>query len=427
MFEAHSYNKGGLVLHMLRNLVGDEAFFASLNKYLQDHAFESVEVHDLRLAFEETTGLDLNWFFNQWYLSAGHPEIDFTYSWDEASSAAILNFEQIQANRKSFQIPTAIEVLYKNGQVERYDVQVEGRNQQLSFELSEEPLAIVLDPDRTTLAIINTEYDVTQYRGIYREDVALPLRTEALAKLAESTNKENKQVIIDALDDPFWAVRRAALGALDWSKNIETQDKLVALATNDTHSAVRADAIFTLATLEDPKYTSVFVQGINDYDAYPVVAASIVALNEQDPEMALAKLPLVEEESQSDIIAAISTIYGASKDTTKLEYFAKHLSTIEGLPSLDFYNSLEELLAETSAETKMVWMDKFETVAKMRGASPYTKIAATRSMVSLLKANERKNLLSSEQSDILKKKIQAVIALEDNPQIISIYQSFMGS
>ncbi|HQW25662.1 MAG TPA: M1 family metallopeptidase, partial [Saprospiraceae bacterium] len=73
MFDAHSYNKGGLVLHMLRDLVGDEAFFASLQAYLKEHAFKSAEVDDLRQSFEEITGRDLHWFFDQWYFSEGHP------------------------------------------------------------------------------------------------------------------------------------------------------------------------------------------------------------------------------------------------------------------------------------------------------------------------------------------------------------------
>ena len=68
MFDAHSYNKGGRILHMLRNFLGDDAFFASLNKYLEDNKFKTAEVHNLRLAFEEVTGYDLNWFFNQWFL-----------------------------------------------------------------------------------------------------------------------------------------------------------------------------------------------------------------------------------------------------------------------------------------------------------------------------------------------------------------------
>ena len=50
MFDTHSYDKGGLILHMLRNYVGDEAFFKALNVYLTDNEYQSVEIHDLRLA-----------------------------------------------------------------------------------------------------------------------------------------------------------------------------------------------------------------------------------------------------------------------------------------------------------------------------------------------------------------------------------------
>ena len=64
MFDNHSYNKGGRILHMLRAYVGDSAFFKSLNLYLTRNAFKATEFTHLRLAFEEVTGEDLNWFFN---------------------------------------------------------------------------------------------------------------------------------------------------------------------------------------------------------------------------------------------------------------------------------------------------------------------------------------------------------------------------
>jgi aminopeptidase N len=66
MFDAFSYNKGGQILHMLRKYVGDDAFFASLKIYLEKNKFKTAEAHELRLAFEEVTGEDLNWFFNEW-------------------------------------------------------------------------------------------------------------------------------------------------------------------------------------------------------------------------------------------------------------------------------------------------------------------------------------------------------------------------
>ena len=62
MFDRHSYDKGGRVLHMLRKYVGDDAFFAALNRYLTQNKLSAVEISKLRIAFEETTGEDLMWF-----------------------------------------------------------------------------------------------------------------------------------------------------------------------------------------------------------------------------------------------------------------------------------------------------------------------------------------------------------------------------
>ncbi len=69
MFDRHSYQKGGRVMHLLRNQIGDDAFFEAIRLYVKQNAFQSVEIHDLRMAFEEVTGEDLNWFFEQWFLN----------------------------------------------------------------------------------------------------------------------------------------------------------------------------------------------------------------------------------------------------------------------------------------------------------------------------------------------------------------------
>ncbi|MEI9958386.1 MAG: M1 family aminopeptidase [Ferruginibacter sp.] len=88
VFDAVSYQKGGCILNMLRNYVGDSAFFKSLNLYLTTNKFKSGEAQNLRLAFEEVTGQDMNWFFNQWYYNHGHPKLDITYDYDAANKTA---------------------------------------------------------------------------------------------------------------------------------------------------------------------------------------------------------------------------------------------------------------------------------------------------------------------------------------------------
>ena len=79
---------------MLRLYLGDDAFFESLKFYLKKHQFKSVEVHDLRLAFEEVTGLDLNWFFTQWFLNPGHPELKVVHTLE--NDTLYIEVEQMQ-------------------------------------------------------------------------------------------------------------------------------------------------------------------------------------------------------------------------------------------------------------------------------------------------------------------------------------------
>src|SRR4051812_19280901 len=119
VFDAVSYNKGGGVLQMLRNYVGDSAFFKALNLYLTTNKFKSAEAQQLRLAFEEVTGKDLNWFWNQWYYGAGHPKLDISYGYNDATKQAQVIVQQ--KTDKIFLLPVKIDVWNGNTAV-RHDV-----------------------------------------------------------------------------------------------------------------------------------------------------------------------------------------------------------------------------------------------------------------------------------------------------------------
>src|SRR5947209_1304410 len=110
MFDAVSYNKGGRILHMLRNYVGDSAFFKALNLYLTTNKFKNAEAHNLRLAFEEVTGKDMNWFWNQWYFGNGHPKLTINYSYDDAAKKARVIVNQTQSGANIFSLPLKIDV-----------------------------------------------------------------------------------------------------------------------------------------------------------------------------------------------------------------------------------------------------------------------------------------------------------------------------
>src|SRR5690606_7607393 len=90
MFDRHSYQKGGAVLHMLRKYVGDEAFFEALKVYLTENKFQAAEIAHLRLAFEKVTGEDLHWFFDQWFLQKGHPHLETSWNYDDLKHEVVI-------------------------------------------------------------------------------------------------------------------------------------------------------------------------------------------------------------------------------------------------------------------------------------------------------------------------------------------------
>jgi len=156
MFDAHSYNKGGLILHMLRSYVGDDLFFKALNLYLKDNAFEAVEAHDLRLAFEEVTGEDLNWFWNQWYFASGHPKLEVSKTISEGKVYLVV--QQTQEGPKVpsiFQLPIEIDLIKPDGSKQSASIWMDQRAQTFSFEVDFTPIAVVFDADDSLLAEID--------------------------------------------------------------------------------------------------------------------------------------------------------------------------------------------------------------------------------------------------------------------------------
>ncbi len=419
MFDQHSYNKGGLVLHMLRHLLGDQAFRASLQTYLRDNAYQSVEVHDLRLAFEKTTGLDLNWFFDQWYFASGHPalQIDYTYN----PSEVVIDVSQIQdvsMMPSIFILPTEVELQYEDGSQERISIQIDQRNQSFTIPVENRVSAAVVDPDRVLLAVYIERRSDEEYLQLYRDSAALSVRLDAVEHLGENNVAGGDAVIVEALTDPFWSVRSAALEYFDPLTD-EDKQVLSRIVKEDPHSVVKVNAINQLSEVAGPEYMEVIARGINHVDAYPVVAASIKALNKIDPEACRNKLGELETESQSDIVAAISSIYAESGDTSYLEYFEQHMAEIEGLPALDFYRQLETLLEETSEGTLVEWMHKCSKVATDNTVSPYTKISAMRTIIVFLRQNRA-------LSDQIQPLVDEVMSTETDDEIKSIYRSFLG-
>ena len=84
MFDGVTYSKGACVLHVLRGLLGDAAWWKGIRDYVAAHKLEVVETDDFRRAMEAASGKDLKWFFDQWVYKAGHPELKVRWHYEDA-------------------------------------------------------------------------------------------------------------------------------------------------------------------------------------------------------------------------------------------------------------------------------------------------------------------------------------------------------
>jgi hypothetical protein len=114
LFRAVVYNKGAMVLHMLRGLVGDEAFFAGIRRFYATWRFKKAGTDDFRRAMEEASGRDLTQYFAQWVLGDGLPQVTVGWRVEEGDggSVAVVRLEQ---TGEVFQLPVTVTVEYEDG------------------------------------------------------------------------------------------------------------------------------------------------------------------------------------------------------------------------------------------------------------------------------------------------------------------------
>ena len=254
MFDNVSYQKGGRILHMLRKIVGDDAFFKALRLYLTKNAYKTVEIHDLRLAFEEITGQDLNFFFNQWFLNSGHPVLKIQTGYDADAKKVFVTVDQTQdpANSPIYTLPVAVDI-YAEGKVERKNIVIDKPSQTFSFYSGYAPQLINFDAEKYLLAEKSESKSLAEYVFQYRHAPLFLDRYEAVTRLNDfKAEKSAREVLIEALDDKNWYIRQIAVGSvsyLDAEEKNSVYGRIKKMALSDPRSYVRASAITVLKSV----------------------------------------------------------------------------------------------------------------------------------------------------------------------------------
>lgn len=306
VFDLVTYQKGGGILNMLRNYLGDDAFFAGMNDYLRTNEYQNAEAHQLRLSFEKVSGKDLNWFFNQWYFGSGNPKINYSSTFEPVKRQVAVTINQTQ--EKLFEFPLAIDV-YDNGKPKRYNVWVnaEAKNT-FNFDVSKTPDLVNINADGVLLADITDTKTPEQNLIQFTNSKEFKSRYLALSGIKDQTGKSSAVVklLAAALKDPFFRVRIKALNLIDLT-NPEQMKALGAevekLASNDPKTLTQAAAITALGKTKDKKYLPLFEKGMNAV-SNAVRGSSMSAILTIDPSRANSLADKIDMKGASDELQA---------------------------------------------------------------------------------------------------------------------------
>ncbi|RPD49897.1 M1 family peptidase [Hymenobacter sediminis] len=312
MFDRHSYDKGGRVLHMLRNYVGDDAFFTALNRYLTQNKLSTTEIAKLRIVFEDVTGEDLTWFFDQWFMQRGHPELRVSHSFE--SNHVTVRVQQVQDTlyQPVYRLPVTI-ATWSNNQATEHRVLITKADQTFRLPVSQRPSLVKFDQEGVLLAQIDETqsqeellYQLSHARGyLQKYDAIQGLRTKTADLLVSSAFR-------NALNDPFWAVRVAALDGLRRYRGAEgnaVRKDLQRVALTEKKGVVRATAISVLSSFANEDFSEAYGAALKD-SSYLVVGAAVEALAKAPTPTTRAQMAALQDTKNPALLTALSNYYG---------------------------------------------------------------------------------------------------------------------
>lgn len=197
------YQKGGAVLHMLRERLGDDVFFAGSRLYLRRMQYDQGETDDFRLALEEASGQSLERFFDQWCKRPGHPSLEVAYRWtpeSDGAQAGTLEIAVDQVQRIDADNPAyAIELpIYANLADESSDtadgrylyVLSDSRTSAATFRLPRKPTSLSVDPRLTVLCRAEVRQPLEDSVTLLRSPPTLYAQLQAVDALARSSRPQ---------------------------------------------------------------------------------------------------------------------------------------------------------------------------------------------------------------------------------------------
>lgn len=316
LFDRQFYEKGGWVLHMLRFNLGDELFWKAIRHYVAKHKHTNVTTPDFQRAIEESTGRNMDAFFDQWVYGAGHPEFNVSYEWDDKSKQAKVTVKQTQSAEHStaevFRTPVVIDFALGR-RTESFRVELTEREQAFYFSLEAKPRLVRFDPGGWVLKTVEFKQSQEQLIEALQNDDDVLGRIDAAKALAKLATKAAIAELKETVQrDAFYSVQAEAARGLGAIGTEDALDALLAcLRVRDPRA--RRGVIQALGNFRDEAPTHRGARAAQALErlllrgdaSYYVEADAAAAIGRTRSARAFAALELaLEKDSHNDVIRA---------------------------------------------------------------------------------------------------------------------------
>ena len=424
MFDSHSYAKGGRILHLLRNQVGDEAFFASLKQYLTKNAFKNAEIDDLRLAFEAVTGEDLHWFFDQWFMKAGHPVLQVSHDFIDGKLKIKIKQTQDTTYAPIYRLPLKIAILGVGGTPITHEILLEKVEQTFEFRSASAPKMVLLDPENILVGKIEHQKSKQELIDQFysAENIATKLNVlETLTFIPENdttfynppADKAIRKLLIDATKDKFWRIRQFAVQKFfdyDGEDFLEVERALQYCIQNDERSYVRADAILAVKGFQNAQNDKLFRAALND-SSYTVQAAAIEAILASRPPDAVALALKFDTSTNPNIFAAVANYFADEASPQRYEWFENHLKNMKGSELYQVLGIFGTYLVKSLPEIQLKSLPLLTQIST-KDSQWYVRFAGVQTLA-----------LIDENKEV-KEAMKAIFLAEKDERLQKIYKQF---
>ncbi len=328
VFDKVNFNKGAIILHMLRLEIGDEDFFGSLKLYLEQNAFGKTELAEFRLAVEEVTGQDFNWFFDQWFFGEDYPKIQVDVDFnilDRTFSVSVKQLTQV------YQFPLEINI-YNDDEVRSEVVWINTREKSMLYPYAEIPDLITVNESKSLLAEIYQTRTPSQqiFQALYAQN---PIdRVEALTALkdqqedpevfkvfATSVESTEDMVVVYALENINLAYKTSKRSTINYIES---------LVTSDRSNYVRAAAIELLGKLVNPEYFNIFNSALSS-QSNAILTQALTAMYYIDQDAAFQAATGMPDDTKTGIAYPLVSIYINERNSSEMSFVASYL--IDGM------------------------------------------------------------------------------------------------